>query len=239
MAALVIMGVGAAVAAGGQLASGISAGNAAKKQAQAQKRAAGRYAKALRSQASKMQGGMSAAQKRTLKTDAALDRAALGQQARDEAKRGGQSPSVALEAELDASLQASMAEQQKMIDQMSNQEAQAKAAQRQSLRGQALQTEMQAQAIDPNAIKQATMAPMYGQIAGTVGGSAVSLASPTAATQVSGIAGQQLANRNQDYLAAIQAATDFDDLDPSMKLMQTRVQTLIDGPSDRYDTRRR
>jgi hypothetical protein len=236
MAALVIMGVGAAVAAGGQLASGLSAGAAAKKQAQAQKRAANRYAKALRGQASRMQGGMAAAQKRTLKTEAALDRAALGQQARDEAKRGGQSPSVALEAELDASLQASMAEQQKMIDQMSTQEAQAKAAQRQALRGQALQTEMQAQAIDPKAIAAATRAPMYGQIAGTVGGSAVSLASPTAATQVSGIAGQQLANRNKDYLAAIQAGTDFDDLNPSMQLMQTRVQALMDGPQ--YDDRR-
>ncbi len=239
MAALVIMGVGAAVAAGGQLASGMSAGKAAEKQARAQKKAANRYAKALRGQASRMQGGMSAAQKRTLKTDAALDRAALGQQARDEAKRGGQSPSVALEAELDASMQASMAEQQKMIDQLSNQEAQTKAAQRQALRGQALQTEMQAQAIDPKAIKQATRAPMYGQIAGTVGGSAMNLASQTAATQLSGMAGQQLANRNKDYLAAIQAGTDFADLDPSMQLMQTRVQTLIDGPSDRYDTRGR
>ena len=77
MAALIIAIAGTVAVAGGQLASGLSAGRAAKKQAQAQKRAANRYAKALRSQASKLQGGMSAAQKRTLKTEAALDRAAL------------------------------------------------------------------------------------------------------------------------------------------------------------------
>ena len=183
MAALLII-AGTAAVAGGQLASGLSAGRAAKKQAQAQKRAANRYAKALRSQASKLQGGMSAAQKRTLKTEAALDRAALGQQARDEAKRGGQSPSVALEAELQASMQESMAEQQKMIDQLSTQEAQAKAAQRQALRGQALQTEMQAQAIDPKAIAAATRAPMYGQIGSTVGGTALQMAAPTVKQQV-------------------------------------------------------
>jgi hypothetical protein len=184
MAALIIMSVGAAVAAGGQIASGLSAGRAAKKQAQAQKRAANRYAKALRSEASKLQGGMSAAQKRTLKTEAALDRAALGQQARDEAKRGGQSPSAALESELQASLQASAAEQQKMIDQLSTQEAQAKAAQRQALKGQALQTEMQAQAIDPKAIAAATRAPMYGQIGSTVGGTMMQLGAPTVKQQV-------------------------------------------------------
>ena len=114
-------------------------------------------------------------------TEAALDRAALGQQARDEAKRGGQSPSVTLESDLAASMQESMAEQQKMIDQLSNQEAQAKAAQRQALRGQALQTEMQAQAIDPKAIAAATRAPMYGQIATTIG-------SPLATVGASGLA---------------------------------------------------
>ena len=175
MAALIIAIAGTAAVAGGQLASGLSAGRAAKKQAQAQKRAANRYAKALRSQASKLQGGMSAAQKRTLKTEAALDRAALGQQARDEAKRGGQSPSVALEAELQASMQESMAEQQKMIDQLSAQEAQAKAAQRQALRGQALQTEMQAQAIDPEAIRKATTAPAFAQVATTLAQPAMQL----------------------------------------------------------------
>lgn len=179
--AAILMGVGLGAAAIGQAVSGLSAGAAAKKQAQAQKRAANRYAKALRGQASRMQGGMSAAQKRTLKTEAALDRAALGQQARDEAKRGGQSPSVTLESDLAASMQESMAEQQKMIDQLSNQEAQAKAAQRQALRGQALQTEMQAQAIDPKAIAAATRAPMYGQIATTIG-------SPLATVGASGLA---------------------------------------------------
>jgi chromosome segregation ATPase len=237
MAALVIMGVGALAAAGGQIASGVAAGNAAQKQAQAQKRAATRYAKALRSEASKLQGGMSAAQKRTLKTEAALDRAALGQQARDEAKRGGQSPSAALESELQASLQASMAEQQKMIDQLSTQEAQAKAAQRQALKGQALQTEMQAQAIDPKAIKQATMAPMYGQVAGTLGGTAIQAASPTAATQLSGMVGQQVTNRNLDYKAAIDAGTAYNDLSPSDQLTHARVQSLMEGPQYNYGSK--
>ena len=184
MAALIIAIAGTAAVAGGQLASGLSAGRAAKKQAQAQKRAANRYAKALRSEASKLQGGMSGAQKRSLQTGAALDRAALGQQARDEAKRGGQSPSAALESELQASLQASAAEQQKMIDQLSTQEAQTKAAQRQALKGQALQTEMQAQAIDPKAVAAATRAPMYGQIGSTVGGTALQMAAPTVKQQV-------------------------------------------------------
>ena len=176
MAVLVSLAVGGALAAaGGQAISASRAGKAAESQAKAQKRAANRYAKALRAQASRMQGGMSAAQKRTLKTEAALDRAALGQQARDEAKRGGQSPSVGLEAELAASMQESMAEQQKMIDQLSAQEAQAKAAQRQALRGQALQTEMQAQAIDPEAIRKATTAPAFAQVATTLAQPAMQL----------------------------------------------------------------
>ena len=195
--AAILMGVGLGAAAIGQAVSGLSAGAAAKKQAQAQKRAANRYAKALRGQASRMQGGMAAAQKRTLKTDAALDRAALGQQARDEAKRGGQSPSVTLESDLAASMQESMAEQQKMIDQMSNQEAQAKAAQRQALRGQALQTEMQAQAIDPKAIAAATRAPMYGQIATTLG-------SPLATVGASGLSEKvDFKSKAQAYLKAM------------------------------------
>jgi hypothetical protein len=237
MAALIIMGVGALAAAGGQIASGVAAGNAAQKQAKAQKRAANRYAKALRSEASKLQGGMSVAQQNTLKAEAALDRAALGQQARDEAKRGGQSPSAALESELQASLQASAAEQQKMIDQLSTQEAQAKAAQRQALTGQALQTEMQAQAINPKAIKQATMAPMYGQVAGTLGGTAIQMASPTAATQLSGMVGQQVTNRNEDYKAAIKAGTDLEDLSASDQLTYARVQALMEGPQYNYGSK--
>jgi len=173
--AAIIMGLAVGAAVGGQLASGLSAGRAARKQAQAQKRAANRYAKALRSEASKLSGGTSEAQKRSLQTGAALDRAALGQQARDEAKRGGRSPSAALEGELQASLQASAAEQQKMIDQLSTQEAQAKAAQRQAMNQQALQTEMQAQAIDPKAIAAATRAPMYAQMGATIGQPAMQL----------------------------------------------------------------
>lgn len=176
MAVLISLAVGGALAAaGGQAISASRAGKAAESQAKAQKRAANRYAKALRKQASKLQGGMSVAQQNTLKAEAALDRAALGQQARDEAKRGGQSPSASLEAELAASMQESMAEQQKMIDQLSTQEAQAKAAQRQALRGQALQTEMQAQAIDPEAIRKATTAPAYAQVATTLAQPAMQL----------------------------------------------------------------
>lgn len=184
MAALLSLAIGGAlVSAGTQAISANRAGKAAESQAKAQKKAANRYAKALRSQASKLQGGMSAAQQRTLKTDAALDRAALGQQARDEAKRGGQSPSVALEADLAASMQASMAEQQKMIDQLSNQEAQAKDAQRQALRTQALQTKMQAQAIDPEAIRKGATAPAFAQVG-------AALAQPAMQLGVSGLAQQ-------------------------------------------------
>jgi len=191
--AAILMGVGLGAAAIGQAVSGLSAGAAAKKQAQAQKRAANRYAKALRSQASKLQGGMSVARQNTLKAGAALDRAALGQQARDEAKRGGQSPSVALEAELDASLQASMAQQQQMIDQMSQQEAVAKDAQRQALRTQALQTKMQAQAIDPEAIRKGATAPVFGQIGSTLASAGMQVAAPTVSQQVqAGSLGKQL-----------------------------------------------
>ena len=128
-------------------------------------------------------------------------------------------------------MQESMAEQQKMIDQLSTQEAQAKAAQRQAMQGQALQTEMQAQAINPKAIKQATMAPMYGQVAGTLGSTAIQAASPTAAAQVSGIAGQQLLNRNEDYATAMKAAKSYEDLTPSEQLMHTRVQSLFQSPN--------
>jgi regulator of protease activity HflC (stomatin/prohibitin superfamily) len=107
----------------------------------------------------------------------------LGQIARDEAKRGGQPPSIPLEAELAASMQESMAEQQKMIDQLSSQEAQAKAAQRQALRTQALQTQAQAQAIDPKAVAQAARAGVIGQVATAVG-------SPLATIGASGLSEQ-------------------------------------------------
>ena len=99
MPALIGLAVGGALISGGaQIFGAARAGKAAGEQAKAQKKALNRYAKALRSQASKLQGGMSAARKRSLVTEAALDRAALGQQARDEAKRGCQSPSAMLEA---------------------------------------------------------------------------------------------------------------------------------------------
>lgn len=234
MPALIIMGAGALAAAGGQIASGISAGRAAEKQARAQKKAMNRYAKALRSQASKLQGGMSAARKRSLVTEAALDRAALGQQARDEAKRGGQSPSAMLEAELDASLQASLAEQQKSIDALSQQEAQAKAAQREALRSQALQTKMQAQAIDPQAMKQAARAGMYGQVGSTVGSAAMQVAAPTVSQKVqAGTLGKQF-----DDLASLEGfgTADFDPskLTTGKQLAAyTQYQQLV-NPKPRY-----
>ena len=90
---------------------------------------------------------------------------------------------MALEADLAASMQASMAEQQKMIDQMSTQEAQAKAAQRQAMRGQALQTEMQAQSIDPKAIRKGATAP------GVAAGIAT-MAQPAVQLGVAGLAEQ-------------------------------------------------
>jgi hypothetical protein len=214
MAVLISLAIGGAlVAAGTQAVSARRAGKAAESQAKTQKKAANRYAKALRSQASKLQGGMSAAQQRTLKTDAALDRAALGQQARDEAKRGGQSPSVALEADLAASMQASMAEQQKMIDQLSNQEAQAKAAQRQALRGQALQTEMQAQAINPEAIRKGATAPAFAQVG-------AALAQPAMQLGVSGLAQQ----------AQLQGtARGYDALKANEGRSATETQALLDS----------
>jgi hypothetical protein len=225
------MGAGALVAAGGQIASGISAGRAAEKQAKAQKKAMNRYAKALKSQASKLQGGMSAARKRSLVTEAALDRAALGQQARDEAKRGGQNPSAMLEAELDASLQASLAEQQKSIDALSQQEAQAKAAQREALRSQALQTKMQAQAINPQAMKQAASAGMYGQVGSTVGSAAMQASLPVVQQQVAGITGNTVMSRNEDFTTALKSAKTVEELSPQNQLMYQRVQEIFGAPT--------
>ena len=231
MPALIIMGAGAGLAAVGQIASGISAGKAAEKQARAQKKAMNRYAKALRSQASKLQGGMSAARKRSLVTEAALDRAALGQQARDEAKRGGQNPSAMLEAELDASLQASLAEQQKSIDALSQQEAQAKAAQREALRSQALQTKMQAQAIDPQAMKQAARAGMYGQVGSTLGSAAMQASLPVVQQQVAGMTGNTVMSRNEDFTTALKAAKTVEELSPQNQLMFQNVQSIYGSPA--------
>ena len=89
-----------------------------------------------------------------------------------------------------------------MIDQLSNQEAQAKAAQRQALRGQALQTEMQAQAIDPKAIAAATRAPMYGQIATTIG-------SPLATVGASGLSEEvDFLSKARGYLKGVSATSE-------------------------------
>ena len=77
-----------------------------------------------------------------------------------------------------------MAQQQQMIDQMSQQEAVAKDAQRQALRGQALQTEMQAQAINPEAIRKGATAPVFGQIGSTLASAGMQVAAPTVSQQV-------------------------------------------------------
>jgi hypothetical protein len=177
MAAGILMGVGALASFGGSLASGAMASKAAQKQAEAQKRATSRYAKALRQQASKMQGGMSQARIRSLQAAGAMQRASEAQQSRTEAARGGRAPSAMLEAELGAAQQMAAVEQQKMLDQLSQQTAERKAATRQQLQGAALQSEAQAQAIDPKAMKKATMAPYVGQAIGNVGSSAFSLGS--------------------------------------------------------------
>jgi len=161
MSALLIAGT--AVAAGGSLLSGALSGSAAARQARAQKAATNRYAKALRQQASKMQGGMSQARLRSMQAAGALQRASEAQQARSEAARGGGAPSAMLEAELASAQQMAGVEQQKMLDQLSQQTAERKAATRQQMQMSALQSEAQAQAIDPKAARRAAFAPYAGQ----------------------------------------------------------------------------
>lgn len=176
----ILMGVGTLASVGGSLASGLKASKAAEAQAKAQKQATNRYAKALRQQASKMQGGMSQARLRSLQAAGSLQRASEAQQARTEAARGGRAPSAMLEAELGAAQQMAAVEQQKMLDQLSQQTAERKAATRQQLQGSALQAEAQAQAIDPEAMRKATMAPYLGQALSSLGSSAFSLGSSVA-----------------------------------------------------------
>ena len=171
---------GTAIAAGGSLLSGALSGSAAARQARAQKAATSRYAKALKQQASKMQGGMSQARIRSLQAAGAMQRASEAQQARTEAARGGRAPSAMLEAELGAAQQMAAVEQQKMLDQLSQQTAERKAATRQQLQGAALQSEAQAQAIDPEAMKKATMAPYMGQAISGLGASTLQAASKVA-----------------------------------------------------------
>jgi len=159
---------GAIAAAAGSLVSGKMGASAAEKQAKAQKQAANRYAKALRQQASKMQGGMSQARLRSLQAAGSLQRASEAQQSRTEAARGGRAPSAMLEAELAAAQQMASVEQQKMLDQLSQQTSERKAATRQQLQSSALQAEAQAQAIDPKAAARAAFAPAVGQTFGAL-----------------------------------------------------------------------
>lgn len=176
----IVMGVGALASAGGSLASGLIGAKSAARQARAQKAATTRYAKALQQQASKMQGGMSQARIRSLQAAGAIQRASEAQQSRTEAARGGRAPSAMLEAELGAAQQMAAVEQQKMLDQLSQQTAERKAATRQQLQGAALQAQAQAQAIDPKAAYQAALAPGLGQAIGTLGSAAFQTASSIA-----------------------------------------------------------
>ncbi len=176
----IVMGVGALASAGGSLTSGLIGMKSAARQAKAQKQATNRYAKALRQQASKMQGGMSQARLRSLQAAGSLQRASEAQQSRTEAARGGRAPSAMLEAELGAAQQMAAVEQQKMLDQLSQQTAERKAATRQQLQGAALQAEAQAQAIDPKAAGMAALAPGLGQAIGTLGSAAFQTASSVA-----------------------------------------------------------
>jgi len=222
MAAGILMGVGALASFGGSLATGAMASKAAQKQAEAQKRATSRYAKALRQQASKMQGGMSQARIRSLQAAGAMQRASEAQQARTEAARGGRAPSAMLEAELGAAQQMAAVEQQKMLDQLSQQTAERKAATRQQLQGAALQSEAQAQAIDPKAMKKATMAPYVGQAIGNVGSSAFSLGSsmglPTMKDQYEAGRLRRLERKATDLSQALEQGSDgrFDLSDPKV-----------------------
>ena len=176
----IVMGVGALASAGGSLASGLIGAKSAARQARAQKAATTRYAKALQQQASKMQGGMSQARIRSLQAAGAIQRASEAQQSRTEAARGGRAPSAMLEAELGAAQQMAAVEQQKMLDQLSQQTAERKAATRQQLQSAALQAQAQAQAIDPKAASQAALAPALGQAIGTLGSAAFETASSVA-----------------------------------------------------------
>ena len=99
----------------------------------------------------------------------ALQRASEAQQARSEAARGGRAPSAMLEAELAAAQQMAGVEQQKMLDQLSQQTAERKAATRQQMQMSALQAEAQAQAIDPIAQQKAARAAAFGQAIGQIG----------------------------------------------------------------------
>lgn len=170
MAALAAVLIGGAIviSAAGAAASGSRERRSAEGQAAAQKRALERYAKALRSEASTIQGGMSQAQQRTLAATGAAQRASEGQRARDEVARGGSTQKVDLEKALAGATQAGAAQQQRGLDQMSQQQALANVARRDALKAQARQAEMQSQAISPYHLGLGAAAGTPSQVANAV-----------------------------------------------------------------------
>lgn len=152
----------------------------------------------------------------------ALQRASEAQQARSEAARGGRAPSAMLEAELASAQQMAGVEQQKMLDQLSQQTAERKAATRQQLQMSALQSEAQAQAIDPTAQKRAAQAAGVGQAISTLGQGAFKLGTavgvPTFKQQFQA---DQLDNLAQKVDAGAQIQADgtysMDDLDQAQR----------------------
>jgi hypothetical protein len=142
----------AALGAIGQGLSASRAKRATEAQANAAKESLGEYAEALKQKASKERGGISLAQRNQMATSGALQRGSEVQAARDENKRGNKAQDIELEKELANVSQQGAAQQMQGIDALSQQQAQMSKARRDQLEMAALQTEQQAQAIDPEAM---------------------------------------------------------------------------------------
>tara|TARA_R110000787_G_scaffold189026_4_gene300753 strand:+ start:7405 stop:8118 length:714 start_codon:yes stop_codon:yes gene_type:complete len=227
MAVLAAAIIGGVVSAGGALIKGQMQGKAAESQAQAAKTAASRYAKALKMEASKIQGGISSALKDTLMAGGALQRASEAQQTRDDIARGGRGPTSDQEMALAAAQQVGAAQQQQGVDASSSQVAMQKAAQRSNLQLQALQSEAQAQAIDPAAAKKMRTAEGIGAALGAAGQTAVSL---TGAAAIEKIAAADLSKAYQGL-----AGVDMTNFDPKQTL--DAAQTRAYGTIQAYQAR--
>ena len=152
MIGLGIMAGAALLGAAGQGLSASRAKRATEAQANAAKESLGEYAEALKQKASKERGGISLAQRNQMATSGALQRGSEVQAARDENKRGNKAQDIELEKELANVSQQGAAQQMQGIDALSQQQAQMSKARRDQLEMAALQTEQQAQAIDPEAM---------------------------------------------------------------------------------------
>ncbi len=152
MVGLMIIGGAALLGAAGQGLSASRARRATEAQANAAKESLGEYAEALKQKASKERGGISLAQRNQMATSGALQRGSEVQAARDENKRGNKAQDIELEKELANVSQQGAAQQMQGIDALSQQQAQMSKARRDQLEMAALQTEQQAQAIDPEAM---------------------------------------------------------------------------------------